>query len=279
MEENNPDNTPQTEPRSAGEIIKKYAKRVWSYLKVAKMEYIVMVSLFALDLISKAIINATIDVGESVTVIPKFLVFYNTHNYNAAFGSEFIRNILGSMGSRIMFSIFAVVASVVFVLILIRAKGGNKLFRISLAMLTAGAMGNCIDRMFLGYVRDFVQIVYFGFEIGGSTSFYIFNIADAELVIGVILVIIYFIFLYHDKPKEEHAKPVPANESADVTVSNGATVEDPDGDANPAADESVSDEQRRTDAELTADGEDIGGEPQELESKISDEIKKEGDDA
>ncbi len=187
------------------QAVKRYAAKVWNYLKIAKMEYIVMASLFALDLISKAIVNATTGVNQTVVLIPNFLNIHNIHNYDAAFGSEWMTNALGSMGSRILFSIFAVIASVVFIFILIRNKGGNRLLRVAFAMLVAGALGNCIDRMFLGYVRDFVEFVYFGFTIAGQDSFYVFNIADAELVIGVILVLIYFIFMYRDKPEDKKA--------------------------------------------------------------------------
>ncbi|MCH5163096.1 MAG: signal peptidase II [Clostridiales bacterium] len=196
-------------------VVKRYAKRVWAYLKVAKMEYIVMISLFALDLISKAIINATIDVGETVVVIPYVLQFTNLHNSNAAFGSSWMTSWLGPLGSRIFFCVFAVAVSVIFILILIRHKGGSKLFRVSLAMLVAGAMGNCIDRWALAYVRDFVEFVYFGLTIGGRKSFYVFNIADAELVIGVILIIIYFIFVYKDKSSEKKQSLLLGSEDED----------------------------------------------------------------
>lgn len=240
-------------------FIKNIAARVWRYLKVAKMEYIVMISLFAVDLISKAIVNATIDVNQAVVLIPKFLNFRNLHNYNAVFGSSFVTNLLGSIGTRIFFGVFAVAASVVFILVLIKSKGGNRLFRVALAMLVAGAMGNCIDRMFLGYVRDFVEFEYFGLEIFGSKSFYVFNIADAELVIGVVLVAIYFIFMYHDKEsapvaddKTAQSGNVAADGDADIAsvaaadgeisedrTSEGSEAENVDGDIDKASGDAV----------------------------------------
>ncbi len=180
-------------------VIKKYAAKVWAYLKEAKMEYIVMIGIFAIDLISKVIVNATTVVGDTVVLIPNFLNIHNVHNYEAAFGSDAIKKLMGSVGSRIFFSIFAVAASVMFIFVLIRCRKQHRVIRISLALLVAGAMGNCIDRMALGYVRDFVEFVYFGLTIAGSKSFYVFNIADAALVIGVILAIVFFLFLYKDK--------------------------------------------------------------------------------
>ncbi len=102
------------------------AVRTWEYLKVAKMEWIVMICLFAADLISKSIVDATVDRGETVVIIPKFLNVHNIYNYAAAFGTSFIKDLLGGIGARIFFSVFAVAASVAFVLVLIKNKGKSK---------------------------------------------------------------------------------------------------------------------------------------------------------
>lgn len=276
----------QSALQRAWSTVKKYAAKVWSYLKVAKMEYIVMASLFALDLISKAIVNATTKVGDTVVLIPYFLNVHNIHNYDAAFGSEWMTNALGSMGSRILFSIFAVIASVIFIFILIRNKGGNRLLRVSFAMLVAGALGNCVDRMFLGYVRDFVEFVYFGLTIGGHDSFYVFNIADAELVIGVILVLIYFIFMYRDKPEDKKAVVTADGESVERTaeVSDGAadaegekeadaSSEDVDKEADgAAADVSSENEENKVDDASPEFEEKSPSEPAE-ETAAADEVR------
>lgn len=213
-------------------VIKKCAARVWAYLKEAKMEYIVMISIFAIDLISKVIVNATTVVGDTVVLIPNFLNIHNVHNYEAAFGSDAIKKLMGSVGSRIFFSIFAVAASVMFIFVLIRCRKQHRVIRISLALLVAGAMGNCIDRMALGYVRDFVEFVYFGLTIAGSKSFYVFNIADAALVIGVILAIVFFLFLYNDKDdmhKQVAENAIDTDGGAETTgiIGGGATEEQP----------------------------------------------------
>lgn len=197
-------------------FVKRIAARVWAYLKVAKVEWIVMVSLFALDLISKSVVDATIEHGKTVTVIPYFLNFHNLHNYEAAFGADFMKNILGSNGARIFFSVFAVAASVTFVLVLIKNKGKSKWFRIAIAMFVAGAMGNCIDRMFFGYVRDFVEFVYFGQTWFGRETWYVFNIADAELVISVIMIVIYFLFMYKDTGKKKEQTELLTDELGDI---------------------------------------------------------------
>ncbi|MDE6401958.1 MAG: signal peptidase II [Clostridiales bacterium] len=197
-------------------FIKRMAVRVWEYLKVAKMEWIVMISLFAADLISKGIVEATVEYGATVAIIPKFLNVHRIHNYAAAFGASFLKDLLGDIGARIFFSVFAVAASVAFVLVLIKNKGKSKWFRVSIAMFVAGAMGNCIDRMFLGYVRDFVEFEYFGLTIWGRTTWYVFNIADAELVVGVIMIVIYFLFMYKDTGKKKDRAELLTDELGDV---------------------------------------------------------------
>ncbi len=168
------------------------------------MEWIVLISVFAVDLAVKAIVENFLDYDTSVTLIPYFLNARKVHNYSAAFGSSTLNSWLGATGARIFFCVFAVAASVAFILVLIRQKGKSRVFRISLALFVAGAMGNCIDRMFLGYVRDFIEFVYLGLTINNRTTWpYVFNIADVALVTGVILIIFYFLFLYKDTDKKK----------------------------------------------------------------------------
>ena len=52
-----------------------------------------------------------------------------------------------------------------------------------------GAVGNLIDRLFLGYVRDFISLDFLG-------NFPVFNIADMCLLAGVIVLCVFFLFSY-----------------------------------------------------------------------------------
>ena len=192
--------------KAVGAFIKHAAVKVFNYLKVAKMEWIVLMAVFIIDLVSKSLVENFLDFNQSVPMIPYFLNAHKVHNYSAAFGSSWLRSWMGDIGARIFFCVFAVAASVAFILVLIRNKGKSRVFRIAIALFVAGAMGNCVDRMVLGYVRDFIEFEYFGLTIAGSKTWaYIFNIADVALVTGVLLIIFYFLFLYrdHDKKKVE----------------------------------------------------------------------------
>lgn len=54
-----------------------------------------------------------------------------------------------------------------------------------MGLILGGAIGNLIDRIFLGYVRDFIRMSIFSFT---------FNIADACLCVGLVLIAIHIIF-------------------------------------------------------------------------------------
>jgi signal peptidase II len=97
-----------------------------------------------------------------------FTIHYVT-NTGAAFG-------LFQNGS-LFFVIVAVIVSVVIVLYYRHLEEGQWLIRLSLGLQLAGALGNLIDRIRVGYVIDFLD-----FRVWP-----VFNLADASIVCGVIL--------------------------------------------------------------------------------------------
>ncbi len=101
----------------------------------------------------------------NVTIIPKILSISYTTNYGAAFGLM--------PGWNVIF----VAASVMIVAIIIwhfESLGSEA----GALLLVSGALGNLIDRMFLGYVRDFISV----------SIWPVFNLADSFGVIGVVLI-------------------------------------------------------------------------------------------
>lgn len=196
----------------------KFFKAAWAYMRQAKIELIILVAGFALDLISKAIVDATINLYGSVTIIPNFLNFTYTHNYAAAFGSAFgLENVFNKDTVMVIFIVFAFLAIGVFGFFMYRSRNQKLIVRIAYALIIAGAAGNLVDRIAFGYVRDFVEIVYFGLTIFGAKSFAIFNIADAELVIGVIVFLIFYLFIYKENEgKNDKNSEQKSEENADV---------------------------------------------------------------
>ncbi|MCI8612975.1 MAG: signal peptidase II [Clostridia bacterium] len=189
------------------EKAKKFFSKTWEYIKVAKVELIVLAALLAADLITKAVIAATMHVGQSITLIPKFLSFTYTHNKNAAFGSAFgLDKILGEVGVRVVLLIITALAVAFFSVFLYRIRGKHITGRIGLALLISGALGNFVDRLIFGYVRDFVEIIFFGLDLPLiGESFAIFNIADIGVTVGVILFLVYILF-FSDWGKEKKSE-------------------------------------------------------------------------
>ena len=185
----------------------KFLAAAWEYIKQAKIELIVLVAAVAVDLISKAIVDANMIEGQSVSIIPNFLYFKYTHNEAAAFGSSFgLDKLFGQTGTMVFFIVITFIAIGFFGYFLYRNRGKSLVFRLAFALIIGGAIGNLVDRIAFGYVRDFVEIVYFGLTIFGSTHFPgIFNIADAALCVGVALFLVYYIFIYKEPEKEDKA--------------------------------------------------------------------------
>lgn len=256
-------------------FIKHTAIKVFNYLKEAKMEWIVMISVFIVDLVAKSLVENFLEFDATVPLIPYFLNAHKVHNYAAAFGSSWLRSWMGNIGARIFFCVFAVAASVAFILVLIRNKGKSKVFRIAVALFVAGAMGNCIDRMVLGYVRDFIEFEYFGLTIAGSKTWaYIFNIADVALVTGVLLIVFYFLVLYRDHDKKKIEFTIDSEPTDEVRLSDtvrqteqtdsdgGATVDSREDDENKdtIADDTVTENTVTDGSEHIGDGGDIATE-------------------
>lgn len=86
-------------------------------------------------------------------------------------------------GRMLFFTIVTVIAVIVVSYLLFRFRKGSIWLKLGLAFILAGAIGNFIDRIRLGYVVDMFQFDFINFPI--------FNIADASLVVGVILIFIY----------------------------------------------------------------------------------------
>lgn len=180
-----------------------FFQKAKTYVIEARVELIIAFAVFIVDMISKLLVNIYIPLGGSVTVIPLFLAFTNVHNDGAAFGNSFgLDALLGDVGTRVVLCIFQFAAVILFAIFLYKLRKKHIMVRVTLALLIAGALGNAVDRAVYGYVRDFVEIIYFGLTIAGHTSFYIWNIADAALIIGLVMAIVSVIFFYKEDPKE-----------------------------------------------------------------------------
>ncbi len=111
--------------------------------------------------------------------ITDFLSFTFAQNYGAAF------SFLADSGGwqRYFLSGISVAASVAIIIWMFKTHLKHKLQLSALTLILAGAIGNMIDRVFNGFVIDFIDVHYGGF------NFPIFNFADSVIFIGVVLLL------------------------------------------------------------------------------------------
>ncbi|GMA54479.1 lipoprotein signal peptidase [Alicyclobacillus contaminans] len=118
------------------------------------------------------------EIGETQPLLNHLFSLTYVQNQGAAW------NILE--GQMTFLTLITVIAITVVTYLMFRYRKESKFLTIGLALVLAGAVGNFIDRIRLGYVVDMIQADFIQFPI--------FNIADSSLVIGVILIFIYTIF-------------------------------------------------------------------------------------
>jgi signal peptidase II len=134
-----------------------------------------------LDQITKALVRASLEYGESRTIIPGLLDFVHVQNTGAAFG------MLNTVDFP--YKPLVMVGIAFLALLAIAAYGAqlgfhDRLARFGLALILGGAFGNLMDRAIAGHVLDFVDIYR------GDVHFWAFNVADMAITFGAIFVIL-----------------------------------------------------------------------------------------
>lgn len=145
--------------------------RVRDYLNLVGISGLIV----ALDQWTKYLVRVTLVVGEQwnpIEALAPYIRIINWHNTGAAFG------MLPSGG--IFFTIIAILVSIAIVYYYPRVPREEHLLRLALALQLGGALGNLTDRLLQGPVTDFVSVY----------KFPVFNIADASIFIGTLLMIL-----------------------------------------------------------------------------------------
>ena len=145
-----------------------------------KKNILKIIVLIAIDQLIKVIVFNTIGkTGDSILVIPNFLQITYVENFGAAFGVFVTRIFLIAVNLLIIF----VVAKLLFS----KKYNWDNKSSLGLSLILAGGIGNLIDRVFRGYVIDYIDIT----EI---LNYPVFNFADMCIVVGVILIMAMIIF-------------------------------------------------------------------------------------
>lgn len=140
-----------------------------------KKMYVIAVFILLIDQISKSLIEIYFNLNESVKVIKNFFSITVAHNTGGAW------SILNN--HSYLFIMFSVIALIILIRYMFQFEN-NLRNNIAFACTVSGIVSNLADRLFLGYVRDFLDFKIFGYD------YPIFNIADVAIVIGVILLIV-----------------------------------------------------------------------------------------
>ena len=167
--------------------MKNFWANFFKLLNEKKFSIITVISLLIVDQTSKYFFDAMLYPDKRINIFENVFSIFATHNDGAGY------SILS--GKVWLLIIISVVFLTLMFLFNHFHKSKSKTYKIAFDLIIAGAFGNLIDRVFLGYVRDFVSFDLIHFPV--------FNFADTCITIGVILLCVYLIFIYKDKPKKE----------------------------------------------------------------------------
>ena len=143
--------------------------------------FFLFLTLVILDQVTKALVINYFNLYDSVVLLPIVNLTFVV-NYGFAFG------LLNNPSlNQILVSLVILAIIVYFLYLLIKTQ--DKIFQLTLTLILAGALGNFIDRIFRGFVIDFIDIYI------GKYHWPAFNIADSCITVGFVVLMINILFL------------------------------------------------------------------------------------
>ncbi len=137
-----------------------------------------------------------IPIGSSYPLLDDWVRLTFIENPGMAFGID--------LGGKLYLTLFSIAASIGILAYLYVVRNEKLLFRLSLALVLGGAMGNLVDRIFYGVIYgeaplfygkvvdfidvDFININFLGYHL---QRFWVFNIADAAVTVGVAIMLLF----------------------------------------------------------------------------------------
>ena len=138
--------------------------------------YILSILFLGFDQFIKVIVSSNMNLYDSFTLINNFLNITLVHNKGAAFGMF--------EGGRLFFILIELITIILTSLFIKKSSYISKLDIAVYSLLLGGIIGNLIDRIIHGYVIDYIDFNFLGF------NFPIFNFADICIVLSILLIII-----------------------------------------------------------------------------------------
>ena len=155
-----------------------------------KTKYLIITFMILLvDQISKYLVMTNMKLNKSIDIIPNFFKLTYTNNHGAAFSILEGRQVLIILVSLLVF--------LYLVYELFKKKNNSSILCLSISLILGGLLGNLVDRLVYGHVRDFLDFKIFSYD------FAIFNIGDIGIVVGVILMLIGIILEEKDGDKNK----------------------------------------------------------------------------
>ena len=165
-------------------------------MRKGALGFSVAVIVFVLEQITKWLVLGPLDLRntQSVEVLPIFRLNY-TENHGISLG------LFQASSDAMRWVLVLVTAAIAVGVAWWIGREEKRWDQIALGMVLGGALGNILDRVRHGYVVDFADL-----HFGDFRPFFIFNVADAAISIGVAILLLRA-FLVKDRPKEnaEHA--------------------------------------------------------------------------
>lgn len=161
-----------------------------NYKKILFISLPILAVILLADLLTKYFVNKDMTLGAEKDFMPGFINLVNVHNNGGAW------NILS--GNQIFLIIFTFVFLLAYGYFYYRESKNPPLFHVASAFIVGGCIGNLIDRLAFGYVRDMIHFQFW-------PSFPVFNIADCFVCVGVALIIIFYI-IYAIRSKKKGKK-------------------------------------------------------------------------
>ena len=140
---------------------------------------LIIIASIVLDQVSKLIVIGFLDKNEPFVLIDKVLRFTYVENDGMAFG------LLGE--HRWVFMILSTIGIAFMAIYLWKFRPASKLACVGLSLIIGGGIVNMIDRVYLGFVVDFIDFYAFDFWV------WVFNIADSCVCVGAGLLILYLV--------------------------------------------------------------------------------------
>lgn len=132
-----------------------------------------------LDIVSKQWILGNFALGQSQPLLPSFNLYY-ARNYGAAF--SFLADHAG--WQRWFFAVIAIAIVGVLLVMMYRNAAKQKASNIAYALIIGGAIGNLIDRLWHGFVIDFIDFYI------GNWHYPTFNLADTFICVGAAIILL-----------------------------------------------------------------------------------------